>query len=121
MNKENLKRAIELAKGPGQCRYLDTADEPQCVVAQLAVLEGINLKQIIKDESLRRTQRLDECDDEVAPANKASLFTIDALVEEFGNRGYSITLLTALQDAWDTSSILDVEAIRLKMRQIAGV
>lgn len=33
-------RAIDLAKGAGQCRYLDDTAEPQCVVAQAWVLYG---------------------------------------------------------------------------------
>lgn len=33
-------QAIDLAKGAGECRYLNDASEPQCVVAQAWVLFG---------------------------------------------------------------------------------
>lgn len=36
----NVLKAIELAKGPGACRYIDDDDSPMCVIAQLAKIEG---------------------------------------------------------------------------------
>lgn len=38
--KEKLLTAIDLAKNPGKCRYV-IDEQPQCVIAQLAVLENV--------------------------------------------------------------------------------
>jgi hypothetical protein len=36
-----LRLAVQKARAPGGCKYLNRSDEPVCVIAQLAALEGI--------------------------------------------------------------------------------
>lgn len=42
---ENVKKACELACGPGDCKYV-VNDEPYCVIGQLAVLEGCTVEEL---------------------------------------------------------------------------
>ena len=43
---ENIKKACELAKDPGSCKYTD-GEKPLCVIAQLYVLEGGDVKDML--------------------------------------------------------------------------
>lgn len=42
---EKVKTAIELAKGPGICEYIDVQGNACCVIAQLGKLHGIDPKK----------------------------------------------------------------------------
>lgn len=83
----NLHLAIDRAKGQGNCQYVGVyGKKPQCVIAQLAVIEGVSVQAI-----------------------KSWAGPITVLEREGTDVGplfyYPLDLLTSLQVMWDSTII----------------
>lgn len=85
MDKTNLYKALELARNPGNCLYVERG-QPCCIIAQLFVLEGGTVEEMesrgdYKEWSTVRRVYLDK-----APPQLTK---------------YPLELLVAMQSNWD--------------------
>jgi hypothetical protein len=114
MNKDALLKAVELAQGPGQCRYRDSDRKPVCVAAQYVFLtKGQEaLEKLIEGMSVAT---------EIDPSQGGQVDV--GLTEE------ERTLLRTLQYKWDDYKLRDgvpeyraqaAERARECMRQIVN-
>lgn len=95
----NLRKAIDLAEKPGGCKYVRNG-KPCCVIAQLAVLEGIPVEQISKWD--------------VSKFPGIGSLLLEPLVNGASaiTSKYPIILLNNLQGVWDTALDTALEAAR---------
>lgn len=84
--KEKLLKAASLAKGPGGCSYSNYKQEPICVIAQLAVMEGVDPKVFAEWDSFGSFNNVKE----------------NGLPENDKLNAYEMKLLLHVQDFWDT-------------------
>jgi len=89
----NLRKAIDLAEKPSGCKYV-VDGKPCCVIAQLAVLEGIPVEDISKWD------RQNSCGIGVLPLTNG----VDVLV-----RKYPREVLVNMQGAWDRAFDIDAK------------
>jgi hypothetical protein len=85
---ENIKKAIELAKQnghQGECRYV-TDGKPDCVVAQLATIEGVSIEDLAKWEKKN--------------VLAAAMFNKPG-ANSLREKGYNTEFLLLLQRIWD--------------------
>ena len=98
--KEKLLKAIELATEFGNCTYVKKS-EPCCVIAQLFVLEGGTIEDMI-DWDVYTVNRLFGLNDKIVTVLSK----------------YPLSLLNTLQACWDSTPAYfssDAEAARGKM------
>lgn len=89
---EKLHRAIDLAEGPGECRYTQFGqyDTPCCIVGQLAYLDNERDFRVLAES------------DQDADTRGGSTTGITGIVEEADVLPtYSVRLLQELQTIWD--------------------
>lgn len=84
--KEKLYQAIDAARGPGACDYVE-GGKPCCVIAQLAHLEGVSIEDMASTWGVSQVQHISE-----RPYVRGVEFIIK----------YPVKLLTELQTIWDT-------------------
>ena len=108
--KNNLLQAVERATQPTECLYI-VDGKPCCVIAQLAVLEGINVDTIAKWDTAHK----DNTGEEVSEAIETLL---DNKTRGIGPlQKYPKALLKRVQLIWDTSHLEDIKAIRNEARR----
>jgi len=95
---ENIKKACELAKNPGSCKYSNEDGSPCCVIGQLYVLEGFNVSEL-KNEN----KAIDYLRSE----------NIDLLFSKYGK-----DRLATLQCYWDSNSYATNEQLLEKAEEI---
>lgn len=96
----NVLKAIDLAKGPGACLYIDDDDDsPMCVIAQLAKIEG---------------------DDYLSLKGLGSTVTIAINGKKFpGLSKYDGDFLNYLQTMWDKSFGREEHIVKIDMKSFA--
>lgn len=103
--KENLLKAIDQAEGYGGCQYVTFDKRPCCVIAQLACLEGVSIKELdqwlgVNVEGILLSERL----------NNQAL------------RPYPKDLLLRIQTLWDCMGIwvdvFDSDSAKHAMREV---
>ena len=94
---ENIKKACELAKGPGQCKY-SVGPDPYCVIGQLYTLEGFDVSEF-------------KCQNTTIDHVKAE--NIDLLFSK-----YTKDRLTTLQFYWDSNNDATNEQLLEKAEEI---
>lgn len=95
----NVIKAIDLAKGPGECRYCLSDGNPICVIAQLLVIEGDDIS----------------CLAEVNQRIGATSFPLTLSIHQ----KYDVDFLDDLQNMWDDtepSFLLTEDAIKQNMK-----
>lgn len=102
---ENLRKACELAKNPGRCRYV-LNNEPCCVIGQLGYLEGISLEELSKYDR-------DHNDPD----------SVNQVVRKFGENypelvKYDVNKLDQLQSFWDDGHATTNEELLLEAEAI---
>lgn len=97
---QKLEQAIDLARDPGACRYVKDG-APCCVVAQLAVLEGIPVAVL-------------KVWDGAEDGRPARVDCIGALPEPLA--AYPDDLLLELQQDWDAGRYHTADDVRLVLR-----
>lgn len=95
----NVLKAIELAKGPGSCKYFADDDTPMCVIAQLAKIEGDDYLSL---KGLGCTVRI---------AINGKKFT--------GLSKYDIDFLYDLQRNWDSTNEYHEAEVKRGMKSFA--
>ncbi len=99
----NLLLAIAKARGPCECRYVLGDSKPGCVIGQLARIEGVSLDELrVWDRSARAT-----ITDVVEKRPRAK-----ALASKYG-----LSLLSRLQEKWDTAGVWDRGTTRVTTRR----
>jgi len=94
---ENIKKACELAKGPGQCKY-SVGPDPYCVIGQLYTLEGFNVSELKNENTTIDYLRSEN---------------IDLLFSKYGK-----DRLATLQCYWDSNSYATNEQLLEKAEEI---
>ena len=95
---ENIKKACELAKNPGSCKYSNKDGSPCCVIGQLYVLEGFDVTEF-------------SCQNTTIDHVKAE--NIDLLFSK-----YTKDRLTTLQFYWDSNNDATNEQLLEKAEEI---
>lgn len=98
---ENVKKACELACGPGDCKYF-VDDKPHCVIGQLAVLEGCTVQEL--KEFKKRVK-----DDGSFADGVLNLIEHEPFKTKLSK--YNAEFLDKLQHYWDSDTRINNEAL----------
>jgi hypothetical protein len=108
---QKVLKAIQLAKKPGKCQYIDN-DKPCCVVAQLASLEGYSVSH------------LKTWDYPVKVGEGANSSSIHAVFSDGKGKTlrkkYDSKLLQELQRLWDGGEHKDIKILKKDMVKLTN-
>lgn len=124
---ENVLKAIDLARDYGKCQYVNESGESMCVVAQLMVIEGIDMSYFGagREGEFLNNVRIDGFNNQATPEQQEHPIyqSISGMITRYGG----VYHLSQLQDVWDQGGALsthditesEVEKAREDMRGVA--
>lgn len=96
---QKLQTAIDNAREPGECRYTKD-DQPCCVIAQLATLEGVSVETLKKLDDLS-TNSIDHILD-YGSKQPCEYEPYKMMAEKL--QSYPTKMLQSMQNQWDSTT-----------------